>query len=231
MFPAAHRKQIRLQLASGVKAAIAQRLIPRRTAWAAARRRGPDRHAVRQDCIVDKDKTHLIAGRDRTGHVAVRHADVRSVDLQPVPEGADQLREALAWATNVDEFKLKVQGISTTRTCRAIDGNTIFSKQPAGKPGTPGGPPARPGAQAHRGGQAAAAKPAAVPRSHRNHSLRILRTQVPTVSTGSRSSKGSFYRVPRVPELETAAERNLELSGTYGTIWKRFLWLTRTLSR
>ena len=48
--------------------------------------------------------------------------------------------EALRWATNIDEFKLKVQGISTTADAsRDQMANTIFSKAPA--------PPAKPGAK------------------------------------------------------------------------------------
>jgi twitching motility protein PilT len=45
--------------------------------------------------------------------------------------------EALRWASNVDEFKLKVQGISTTADAsRDQMANTIFSKPPAAKAGT-----------------------------------------------------------------------------------------------
>ena len=63
--------------------------------------------------------------------------------------------EALRWATNVDEFKLKVQGISTTAdTSRDQMANTIFSNQ------NPKPAAARP-AQPAKPGQPA--KPAVVP--------------------------------------------------------------------
>jgi twitching motility protein PilT len=49
--------------------------------------------------------------------------------------------EALRWASNVDEFKLKVQGISTTSdVSRDQMANTIFK----GKPGKQPLPPKKP---------------------------------------------------------------------------------------
>jgi twitching motility protein PilT len=49
--------------------------------------------------------------------------------------------EALRWASNVDEFKLKVQGISTTSDAsRDQMANTIFSKAPGARPGAAGKP-------------------------------------------------------------------------------------------
>ena len=63
VFPPHQQKQIRLQLASVLKAAIAQRLIPRQDGTG----RAPAVEVLVatpfiKDCIVDKDKTHLIAG-------------------------------------------------------------------------------------------------------------------------------------------------------------------------
>ena len=49
-----------------------------------------------RDCIVDKDKTHLIHGAIAAGHVAVRDADVRPVDLQPLPAGPRHARRSAA---------------------------------------------------------------------------------------------------------------------------------------
>jgi hypothetical protein len=49
--------------------------------------------------------------------------------------GLITLEEALRWASNVDEFKLKVQGISTTAdTARDQMANTMFSQTPAKPP-------------------------------------------------------------------------------------------------
>src|SRR3982750_4135613 len=63
VFPPHQQKQIRLQLASVLKAGIPQRLIPRKDGTG----RCPGVEVLVatpfvKDCIVDKDKTHLIAG-------------------------------------------------------------------------------------------------------------------------------------------------------------------------
>ena len=116
VFPPHQQKQVRLQLASVLKAVISQRLMPR----ADGKGRAPAVEVMIstpfiRDCIVDKEKTHLIHGAIAAGHVAVRHADVRPVDLRPLRAGARvATRRRCAGRRNVDEFKLKVQGISTT---------------------------------------------------------------------------------------------------------------------
>mgnify|MGYP003694598495 CR=1 FL=1 len=98
-----------------LKAVISQRLMPR----ADGNGRAPAVEVMIstpfiRDCIVDKDKTHLIHGAIAAGHVAVRDADLRSVDLQPVRAGPGlATTRRCAGRRNVDEFKLKVQGIST----------------------------------------------------------------------------------------------------------------------
>ncbi|MGE3189410.1 MAG: type IV pili twitching motility protein PilT, partial [Vicinamibacterales bacterium] len=65
-------------------------------------------------CIVDKDKTHLIAGAiaQGTSQYGMQTFDQSIFSLYS--EGLVTYEEALRWATNVDEFKLRVQGISTT---------------------------------------------------------------------------------------------------------------------
>jgi Tfp pilus assembly ATPase PilU len=49
VFPPHQQKQVRIQLASVLKAVISQRLIPRMDARAARRRRSPDQHAFIRD--------------------------------------------------------------------------------------------------------------------------------------------------------------------------------------
>ena len=116
VFPPHQQKQVRLQLASVLKAVISQRLIPRKD----GKGRAPAVEVMVstpfiRDCIVDKEKTHLIPRRHRRRHVAVRDAD-RSISRSSASSrrGSSPTRKALRWASNVDEFKLKVQGISTT---------------------------------------------------------------------------------------------------------------------
>ncbi len=67
-----------------------------------------------RDCIVDKEKTHLIhsaiaAGTSQYGMQTFDQAIFGLYEQKLVTYD-----EALRWASNKDEFKLKVQGISTT---------------------------------------------------------------------------------------------------------------------
>jgi twitching motility protein PilT len=151
VFPPHQQKQIRLQLASVLKAAIAQRLIPTKD----GKGRVPGVEVLVatpfvKDCIVDKDKTHLIAGAIAQG---TSQYGMQTFDQSIFTLFQRELityEEALRWATNVDEFKLKVQGISTTAdVSRDQMANTLFSKQPAApqRPGAPGAKPGQPAAK------------------------------------------------------------------------------------
>ena len=115
VFPPHQQKQIRLQLAAVLKAAIAQRLIP--NAERTARVPAVEvliATALIRDCIVDRDKTHLIQAAigQGTSQYGMQTFDQSIFALYS--HGLITLEEALRGASNVDEFKLKVQGISTT---------------------------------------------------------------------------------------------------------------------
>ena len=98
-----------------LKAAVSQRLIPRADGAAAS-------PAVEvliatpfvRDCIVDKEKTHSINGAiaQGTSQYGMQTFDQSIFSL--FPQGLVTYDDALRWASNSDEFKLKVQGISTT---------------------------------------------------------------------------------------------------------------------
>ena len=60
------------------------------------RRRSDDRHAVHPRLYSRQGQDALDHGRDRGRHVAVRHADVRPVDLRSLPEGHRLLRRCPA---------------------------------------------------------------------------------------------------------------------------------------
>ena len=115
VFPPHQQKQIRIQLASVLKAVISQRLIPKSDGKGLA-------PAVEvlistpfiRDCIMDKEKTHLIHGAiaQGTSQYGMQTFDQSIFSL--FSQGFISYEEALRWASNVDEFKLKVQGISTT---------------------------------------------------------------------------------------------------------------------
>ena len=150
VFPPHQQKQIRLQLASVLKAALAQRLIPTHD----GRGRVPGVEVLIntpfiKDCIVDKDKTHLIAGAiaQGTSQYGMQTFDQSIFSL--FQQKLISYEEALRWASRVDEFKLKVQGISTTAdVSRDQMANTVFSA------------PIKPGKQPPAG---QGAKPAAAP--------------------------------------------------------------------
>jgi len=138
VFPPHQQKQIRLQLAVVLKAAIAMRLVPRAD--------GLGRVAAMEvlvatpfikDCIIDKEKTHLIptAIAQGTSQYGMQTFDQSIFDL--FSRGLITYEEALRWASNVDEFKLKVQGISTTADqARDQMASTLFGK-PAASEGKP----------------------------------------------------------------------------------------------
>jgi twitching motility protein PilT len=115
MYPPHQQKQIRIQLASVLKAVISQRLIPK----ADGKGRAPAVEvlistAFIRDCVMDKEKTHLIHGAiaQGTSQYGMQTFDQSIYGLYE--KGLVSYEEALRWASNVDEFKLKVQGISTT---------------------------------------------------------------------------------------------------------------------
>jgi twitching motility protein PilT len=115
VFPPHQQKQVRIQLASVLKSVISQRLIPR----ADGKGRVPAVEvmistAFIRDCIVDKEKTHLIHGAiaQGTSQYGMQTFDQSIFGLYE--KKFITYEEALRWASNVDEFKLKVQGIATT---------------------------------------------------------------------------------------------------------------------
>ena len=67
-----------------------------------------------RDCIVDKDKTSLINSAIAAGTSQYGMQTFDQSIFSLYQQGFVTLDEALRWASNVDEFKLKVQGIATT---------------------------------------------------------------------------------------------------------------------
>jgi twitching motility protein PilT len=115
VFPPHQQRQVRIQLASVLKAAIAQRLLPRADELG----RVPAVEvmvttAFIRDCIIDKDRTSQIHGALASGTSQYGMQTFDQSIFSLYQQGFVTLEEALRWASNVDEFKLKVQGISTT---------------------------------------------------------------------------------------------------------------------
>jgi len=115
VFAPHQQKQVRLQVASVLKAVISQRLIPR----ADGKGRAPAVEVMVstpfiRDCIVDKEKTALIHGAIAAGTSQYGMQSFDQSIFSLFSKGLISYEEALRWASNVDEFKLRVQGISTT---------------------------------------------------------------------------------------------------------------------
>jgi len=114
VFQPHYQQQVRIQLASVLKAVVSMRLMPR----VDIKGRVPAVEVLIttpfiRDCIIDKEKTHLIPGAiaQGTSQYGMQTFDQSIFGL--LEQGLVSYDEALRWASNVDEFKLKVQGIST----------------------------------------------------------------------------------------------------------------------
>jgi twitching motility protein PilT len=115
VFPPHQQKQIRLQLASVLRAVISMRLLPR----ADGNGRVPAVEVLRatnyiRDCIENKDKTKLIheAVAQGTSQYGMQTFDQSIYTLYK--KDLITMEEALRRATNPDEFKLRLQGIEST---------------------------------------------------------------------------------------------------------------------
>lgn len=116
IFPPHHQKQIRIQLASVLKAVISMRLLPR----ADGKGRVPAVEILIntpyiQECITDPEKTKLIKDAIQDG---VSQYGMQTFDQSLYFLYQKQLityDEALKWASNPDEFKLKKIGLQSAK--------------------------------------------------------------------------------------------------------------------
>ena len=115
VFPPHQHRQVRLQLASVLRAVISQRLMPRidGTGRAVAVEVMVNTPFV-GDCIVDPERTHLIqrAIAAGTSQYGMQTFDQSIYGLYQ--RGRISYDTALRWASNPDEFKLRVQGVTST---------------------------------------------------------------------------------------------------------------------
>jgi twitching motility protein PilT len=115
VFPPPEQKQIRLQLASTLKAIISQRLV--RKADGIGRAPAVEVLVATEyirECIINPDKTRLIhdAIAAGTSQYSMQTFDQSLHDLYT--QGLITLDEALTNSSNPDEFKLRIAGISNT---------------------------------------------------------------------------------------------------------------------
>jgi twitching motility protein PilT len=115
VFPPPEQKQIRMQLASTLKAVISQRLV--RKADGIGRVPAAEVLIATEfikDCIINPDKTRMIHDAISSGvsQYGMQTFDQSLYDLYS--QGLISLEEALSSSTNPDEFKLRIAGISNT---------------------------------------------------------------------------------------------------------------------
>ena len=115
VFPPHHQKQIRIQLATVLKAVISLRLLPR--ADGIGRVPAAEVMIVTpyiKDCIENKEKTKYIREQIALGTSQYGMQTFDQSLFQLYKAGLITLEEAMKRASNPDEFKLKLQGVQFT---------------------------------------------------------------------------------------------------------------------
>ena len=115
VFPPHHQRQVRLQLASILKAIISMRLVPRMDGQG----RVPAVEAMIatpyiQECIAEKDKTMLIRDAIAAG---VSQYGMQTFDqsiYQLYRNGYISFEQGMNYSSNPDNFKLRIMGIRST---------------------------------------------------------------------------------------------------------------------
>jgi len=114
-FPPHHQRQVRLQLASVLKAVISMRLVPRMDEQG----RVPAVEVMIstpyiQECIADRDRTGLIRDAIATG---VSQYGMQTFDqsiYQLYRDGYISFEQGIKYSSNPDAFKLRVMGVQST---------------------------------------------------------------------------------------------------------------------
>ncbi|SRR6266568_1978009 len=115
VFPPYHQRQVRIQLASIIKAVISQRLVPR----ADGKGRVPAveimlASARVRECIDDKDKTKQLNEAISQGFVTYGMQSFDQSLMRLYSSNLITYDEALRQSSNPDDFALKISGISST---------------------------------------------------------------------------------------------------------------------
>ena len=131
VFPPFQQKQIRIQLASVLKAVISQRLVPR----ADGKGRVPAveimlNTARVKEYIEDKDRTRKIREAIAQGYVSYGMQTFDQSLMGLLKEELITLDEALRQASNPDDFALRVRGISSTSDATWDDFEKSTDKPP-----------------------------------------------------------------------------------------------------
>ena len=115
VFPPYQQKQVRLQLATILKAVISQRLVPR----ADGKGRVPALEvlvstAFVRECIADKDRTKELPDVIAKGHTTYGMQTFDQSLMSLVKQGLVTYDEALNHVSNPDDFALRFRGIAST---------------------------------------------------------------------------------------------------------------------
>jgi len=114
VFPPYQQKQVRIQLASILKAVISQRLVPR----ADGKGRVPALEVLIstarvRECISDKDRTKEIHDAISKGYTTYGMQSFDQSLMQHVKAGLVTYEEALNHVSNADDFALRFRGIES----------------------------------------------------------------------------------------------------------------------
>jgi twitching motility protein PilT len=115
VFPPYHQRQVRIQLASIIKAVISQRLVPKSD----GKGRVPAveimlASARVKECIDDKDKTKQLNDAISQGYVTYGMQTFDQSLMRLYSNKLITYEEAIRQSSNPDDFALKVSGISST---------------------------------------------------------------------------------------------------------------------
>jgi twitching motility protein PilT len=115
VFPPYQQKQVRLQLASILRAVISQRLVPR----ADGRGRVPALEVMIatarvRECIADKDRTKELQDCITKGYTTYGMQTFDQSLMHLVKQGLVTYEEALKHVSNPDDFALRFRGIAST---------------------------------------------------------------------------------------------------------------------
>jgi twitching motility protein PilT len=115
VFPPYQQQQVRVQLSSVLRAVVSQRLIPK----ADGKGRVPAVEVMIatpfiKDCILDSEKTHLIRGAIAQGTSQYGMQTFDQSIYWLYEQKLITKEEALRWASSPDEFKLRLQGVTST---------------------------------------------------------------------------------------------------------------------
>jgi twitching motility protein PilT len=129
VFPPYQHKQIRVQLASVLRAVISMRLIPRSD----DKGRVPAVEVMRatgaiSECIEDPNRTKFIPDYIKRGHSQYGMQSFDQSLLGLFKDGHITYEEALRRATSPDDFALKVKGVQSTEELREEEEESIKSK-------------------------------------------------------------------------------------------------------